>query len=507
MALPLVQPHAWPSLGSLLWLAAGLFLVYRVGLVIYRLFFHPLAKFPGPPLYAASYLPFQFHDKVLGTFVMSTLQLHEKYGPIVRVSPTRLSIDGALGWADVFARRPGVPEFDKFHQFYGLPKPVAIIAAPRDDHRRQRRLLAHAFSEAALQAQEGYLTMYVDLLVQRMRERAAAGEAVDVVRWFNYITFDIIGELAFADPFDSLRNSDYHPWIAAMFSSFKANCQAVFLNEYALLRPLLFLLMGTADRAKHANNRMLSREKTRKRLDMGVAGRKDIMAYVLQNNADGKAMTAEELFLNAEILIMGGSETTATAMSGLVFLLGHNPAAYRILVDEIRSAFASDEDINMKSTARLPYLHAAIEEGMRLYPPASETPPRISPGAEVAGHYIPKGVQLSIYQWATFRSGRNFVAPDRFAPERWLPPSHPLHDERYDADNKAAFKPFTAGPRDCIGKNLAYAEMRLIMARLLWNFDLHVLAGQDDWIASQKVYAIYQKTPLMVRFTPVVREL
>lgn len=66
-------------------------------------------------------------------------------------------------------------------------------------------------------------------------------------------------------------------------------------------------------------------------------------------------------------------------------------------------------------------------------------------------------------------------------------------------------RPFSAGPRDCIGKNLAYAEMRVVVALLLWHFDLEALPGQDDWIAKQKVYnSVWAKGPLMIKWTPRV---
>ena len=86
-----------------------------------------------------------------------------------------------------------------------------------------------------------------------------------------------------------------------------------------------------------------------------------------------------------------------------------------------------------------------------------------------------------------------------FAPERWLPAAHPLYDARYASDNRAGFRPFSSGPRDCVGKNLANGEMRLILARLLWNFDIELVEGQEDWAAKQRVFDVYEKGPLLVR--------
>jgi cytochrome P450 len=83
-----------------------------------------------------------------------------------------------------------------------------------------------------------------------------------------------------------------------------------------------------------------------------------------------------------------------------------------------------------------------------------------------------------------------------------LKPAHPLYDPKFSNDNQSVFKPFSFGPRDCIGKNLAYSEMRLIVCHLLFNFDVELLPGQDDWHASQNAYIIWDKGPLNVKFTP-----
>lgn len=91
--------------------------------------------------------------------------------------------------------------------------------------------------------------------------------------------------------------------------------------------------------------------------------------------------------------------------------------------------------------------------------------------------------------------------PDSYYPERWLKPEHPLHDARFAKDNHSVFKPFSNGPRDCIGKNLAYSEMRLIVAELLYRFDVELLPGQEDWHASQNAFLVWEKGPLYVKFT------
>lgn len=112
---------------------------------------------------------------------------------------------------------------------------------------------------------------------------------------------------------------------------------------------------------------------------------------------------------------------------------------------------------------------------------------------------MPGGTLVSVSHWSLYHSAQVFRDPYKFVPERWL------GDERYKDDRKKALQPFSLGPRSCLGTNLAYAEMRLILARLIWNFDIELCGESDNWVEGIKVFMIYQRPPLKVKLTPVVR--
>lgn len=102
-----------------------------------------------------------------------------------------------------------------------------------------------------------------------------------------------------------------------------------------------------------------------------------------------------------------------------------------------------------------------------------------------------------MHQLAAYHSPINFHNAQAFHPERWLPeeynnPSSPFYNDRRDV-----FKPFSYGRRDCIGRNLAYLEMRLIVALLLWNFDMTLAEGMENWHI-QKIFGLWQKPALKV---------
>jgi cytochrome P450 len=107
-------------------------------------------------------------------------------------------------------------------------------------------------------------------------------------------------------------------------------------------------------------------------------------------------MTEKEILGNSEILIVAGSETTATALSGITYYLGKNPRIMQLLVDEVRSRFSCDDEITMKTAAELTYLQACIEEGLRIFPPVVVSPTKLSPGDVVGGYYLPKNVSSSL---------------------------------------------------------------------------------------------------------------
>lgn len=335
----------------------------------------------------------------MGTWVREAAKLHRQYGPVVRIGPNHLAIDGSIGWPEVYEHNPSKAEFSKYPDFLFANDTISVIGARRDDYRRQRRQLAHAFSDTALVEQEGVITKYIDLLMAQLSKHAIATEPVNIVNWVN---FDIIGDLTFAEFFGSLQNSDYHPWVLNFFQAVRGNAMSRLMDFYPLIRPLLPLVLGTKGIRRAKENQAMAISRAKARMALGEepkGGRRDFMTYMFRKTRNGdKGMTDIEILVNSPVLIGAGSESTATALSGFFFYLGQHPDAYNYLAREVRDAFANEDEITMKSTRSLEYLHACIEETPRIYPPAAEVPPRICPGVDINGTYIPRGVSTRTVQ-------------------------------------------------------------------------------------------------------------
>ncbi|OCK77527.1 cytochrome P450 [Lepidopterella palustris CBS 459.81] len=485
----------------------SLFLLYFVGNAIYNIYFHPLSKYPGPYLAAASRLPNAWY-LIRGTNVRRACYLHDKYGPVVRVGPNELSYTNAQGWKDIYGHRVGGKSaIGKWRTFYRNPgdEVDSIFTGSDEVHTKARRMFSHAFSEKALKEQEPLFQKYVNLLVaklnQAIQSEGGHDRAFNMVDMYNFTTFDVMGDLTFGEPLHLLDNSSYTPWVSDMFNGVKALTIIRVTRYFPLLESILNRCIPRSLEEKRLSHFKYTVDRVNRRLAT-KSTKPDIWTLVLRHQVDASRLSLEEMHANASIFMIGGTETTATLLSGLTFHLLKNPLVLTKLTREIRDAFTRDEDITIEALTRLEYLNACIEEGLRMYPPVPIGMPRCTPpeGATICGKFVPGGTVVYMSHYATYYSAANFTSPKSFIPERWT------GDLRFANDNKFAFQPFSYGPRNCLGKNMAYHEMRLILSKILFNFDLQLCEESEGW-TNQECWTLWEKHPLMVKLTAVGKAL
>jgi len=416
-----------------------------------------------------------------------------------------------------------------------IPGATNLTMAPDIHHARQRKALAHAFSKQALLEQEPILRDYVDLFVKRLREKAQRGEPVNMVSWFNFCTFDIIGDLSFGEPFGCLRegkmpttfsiykpNTDTLPplgegsesakWVVLIYEAIKSGAieQATrrFAKPGSLTQKFLMWCIPTVVRERRFRHLRNSTEKTVKRLGMKTDHR-DFIWYILRQREKKNEVSDDEIIMNAALFIVAGSETTATQLCSLTNYLLRDPGTFKKLKDELRSACKTEADINMDVLGSLPYMNACIEEGLRIFPPVPIGLLRTVPkgGSLIDGHAVPEHTSVCVSSWGASHSPSNFVLPDSFIPERFL--DTPESKAKFENDVKKAAQPFSTGPRGCIGRNLTYVELRLILGAFLWNFDVDFTEeGAKLWdpkneFEGLKAFNTWEKSPLFVKLTDI----
>ncbi|KAK4446904.1 cytochrome P450 4F3 omega-hydroxylase [Podospora aff. communis PSN243] len=490
-------------------LALASYAIYYILSALYALTLSPLSRIPGPASRKFSYLPCAIAS-LRGRESHAVRDLHARYGPVVRVSPEMVSFAGPTAWKEIYGY-PGVKKFKKSGYRQLRPGVPDLLTANGTDHARQRAALNRAFSDRALREQEHYFQDHVRLFLERLEARAERQEDVNLVQWVEFLAFDVIGTLAFSSSFGCLQEEKYHPWVTLLMDFFKSTHYVLTARLFGVFFPLVFASASIRrNLAKGQEHLRRSYEKVQQRLRMEEnEERNDFWTYISrQNEQKGGSMSVEEMEVNAALLIPAGSDTISTTISGCLYLLLKNPGALARLRKEIQGNFTAEEDITMARLASLPYIRAVIDEALRLYPPLSgdlrrEVPPE---GAVVCGHFLPGGTIISVYALAANLLESNFAQPTRFTPERWLPEVSEEGKPTWASEDRLeACQPFSVGPRNCIGMSLAYAEAKLILARLLFRFDVELLDDGFE-IEKQKVYIMWEKPPLNVRLRKRAKE-
>ena len=434
----------------------------------------------------------------------------------MRIAANEVSFIDERAWDKIYTYNPGL-KFTKSPNWYQpqLNGAYGIMSTPNAEHNRFRRTFASAFTDKAVQEQEGLILRHSDLLVAQLRKEASNKQPLNVLDWFSYAVLDILGDLCFSESFDCLENTAFRHQIDILKNSLIAFTQAV-IPRVLGLGMLWRSLVPKAPKQKR--NKLVSSMQVRmsRRLDEGeVSNKKDFVTFASRHN-DEKGLSKQEMGNSFADIIVAGSETVTTTLTAITFYMTRSPEIGKRLTDEVRNSFQKETDITGEKVAELPYVNAAISEAFRLSPATPMAMPRLVPesGAEVCGYWFPGGVSISTLSpsvvlltenqtLVTFcpvaanLSSHNFSSPEDFIPTRWLPESTmKIHNTR-------VYHPFSTGPRNCIGKGFGLLEVRVILAKLLWNFDI-ARAGEESWKwHEQKTYFVLDKKPLFVNLSPV----
>ncbi|KAF1829995.1 cytochrome P450 [Decorospora gaudefroyi] len=467
--------------------------IYIVYTIIYNVFIHPFRSVPGPKLYAISRFPW-IKDWLSGNIHVSVQAMHEKYGDMVRVAPDEISCIRAEAWAEVYGHK-GSKAFTRDFKWYArlTEGQDDIIVSTEADHSRFRKAFSASFSDKALKENEGIIMRNVALLVSRLQKHVRAGNDVaDMIKWYNWCTFDVIGDLVYGSSFACLEKEEYHPWLGVVLQNIKLSSYGALMERYPAFKWLVNVLVPKSMLEMRNMHIGIIRSKIESRSEK-QSTRRDVIADV----SDTGDLTQGELEANLALITMAGSETSATALSAISYYLCRNESAFVEVKEEVRSTLRSEADITWDRVSELPYLAACIKEALRLYPPTPVGLPRrlMSDGTTVCGQYVPKNNVVYITQYSAYRSELNFLDAKSFRPERWL------GDPKFESDQRDVFQPFIVGPYSCPGKSLAYMEISLVITKIVWTFDWALADEGSLAFENEKVYALWQKNPLNLKLS------
>jgi cytochrome P450 len=323
--------------------------------------------------------------------------------------------------------------------------------------RRQRRMIQPAFRKERLDEYAGVILEHA----QRWLAGRKDGDALDLSREMMELTLGIVCKTLFDHAVTT--ESDHVASAMRVFRQAFGGIDAVLPDwlptpskrrAHKALTRIDEIVYGLIDREQSsAHDNLASR-----------------LAKMVDEEGDQQGMSRRQLRDELLTLFIAGHETTSHALTWTFHLLAGHPDVAQKLQAEIDAVVGSDTP-RLSHLFQLPYLEQVLSESMRLYPPAYVLPRVAVEDACIGGYTLPKGADVVMWIYHTHHDARWFPDPERFDPERFAP-------ERRKQLPQAAYLPFGAGTRTCIGKQFAMLEAQLIMMSVAQRFSVESLSAQ-----------------------------
>ncbi|XP_064109319.1 cytochrome P450 9e2-like [Macrobrachium nipponense] len=343
----------------------------------------------------------------------------------------------------------------------------------------------------------------VDYLLKLREEKGASSFALK--KTFGLYTLEVIASCAFGMESGTMEDED---------SLFNQNVAK--FSKIGPLRMLKFILFMAAPKLCQLLRIRFIQDEMIFFMDVvkeSMAQRKaglyrgdflDLMmeAQVDQENPSSKMpkypLTEKIIVANSVLFILAGFDTTATTISFVAFLLAKYPEVQQKLRKELNGLIQEPSEMTYQGIMEAKYLDACLSETLRMYSPAHFTERQCTkeyklPGTDVV--IAPKTV-VSIPIHSIHHDERYWSDPEEFRPERFMP-------ENAGEIKSGTYIPFGVGPRNCIGMRFAQMESKLIIAKLLLNFELSCVPGSEDLELSRQLGLMRPSDTLEIAFKPL----
>ncbi|RDB20296.1 hypothetical protein Hypma_012676 [Hypsizygus marmoreus] len=389
-----------------------------------------------------------------------------------------------------------------------------LLWAEGESHRRQRKALSPAFSNAAIRRLTSvfYDSSYKMKANWESILDSSPGDSavIDVQKWMNHISLDSIGIAGFGHDFGSLDGK--HPSVVEVFEMIGTSNRSVFSHLVFLMGPVLPLLLKlpTGENRLFARLRITMSEiadellaRTRKEKEEKLAGEKTegksiIGLLIKAEDSGGQLQMSQEEIMAQNVLLLAGYETTSISLTWALIELSRKVEKQQKLREELSQFSGTSDPTWEQLSSGLPYLDAVVHEVLRLHPPVSETSrvateddiipfttPFVTSTGETTSYLtVKKGTVVSAPIRAINRS-EAFWGPNakEFEPERWLDdsdiPAKQIQGHRH-------ILTFSDGPRICLGKGFALAEFKAALSVLIRNYAFELPDGPGTKIEKHR---------------------
>jgi cytochrome P450 len=426
--------------------------------------YQAIAKIPGPalhPILGWRGFVLDFARDSVGFLT----NLHNQHGKIARVGQGKMSVTFTFH-PDYTRQILSNPNLFYSFSLEDIPFPFSDIEVLKsmttalsllngEQHKRQRRLMAPAFHN-------NFLPVYIDqirIIVEKYFRKWKRGEVVDIYQEMDLFTILLSMEIfvgmeadeegtRFAHLFETVLNLLFNP--------------PTFLLPYDLPGFPYHSLRVQGTKLEHQLKDLI-----RRRREKGLDGTDTLSMFLQAHDEDGSMMTDNEIVGETVAVFRGGSKTSASALTWILFLLTQHPDIYSHLTDELtgtlRGVAPTLEQLN-----QLPLLEGIIKESMRLIPPVLWGVRYGVDDFEVGGYQHEKGSSVLYSSYVTHHMPELYADPQRFNPYRW----ETIKPSAYE------YFPFNAGPRRCLGAEFAMMEMKITLAVLLQKYHFTLIPNQ-----------------------------
>lgn len=379
-------------------------------------------------------------------------------------------------------------------------------------HHARRKMQSSQYSQQSILANEAHIAEETDVLVRRIVDAAQKSETgtVDVYNFCALFSLEVILKVSFdRDCVDSEQEEPQNSLSQTLLDAMDATA-LLLPGALPFLRPLCTAgigryLPGIVGKASRQFDvwveltHTILRDFAQKEKNLNRDQR--FLATPFFTNTDeflGRSMTEEEAVEEAMGLMFAGSRTTSTTLAYLIYCLASAEDIQSQLREELQ---ALGEDPTISNVKDLPLLNAVIKETMRLHPTIFSTLPRVLDSPICIGDFVlPKDTEIGMQNYVHHRDPKVFPQPDEFLPNRWL------HNNS-NGEMNDAFTPFSLGPRNCIGQNLARVELLLATSRIFRNLKIKLAdtKSSEDDMEMKDVFIILPKgQKLLVKVEVVV---
>ncbi|KAK1982379.1 cytochrome P450 [Colletotrichum cereale] len=450
---------------------------------VWRAFFCPLAKFPGPRIAGITKLYEAYHVLVKNDWFDNLVSLHEKYGPVVRIGPNELHFvdhQFCLG----YHKRPDLLKCDNY---YGILSKLLGGLASATKHARRAAVMRPIFSGQTLAEFAPTLDKHLESLHSRLADAAANSKVVNMTHFLWAYTNDIMISYLTEEDYGCLKAADVKV-VHDATRAFSAIDLATVLRCMPPIKTVFDIFpalrsyssLGWLDSLIGSHVKPMVKSWDDENSHQGVLAR--IFSEV-GNEAETVHESSQAIFIGNESLL-----------SNLTFVLHHlikSPECVKKIraeLDTLDLGLYGHRVWRDPRVIQLRYLDAVCKESTRLSSPRWHRQPRQSQQpVNYHGTKIPAMTSMSFTLNLLEHDPELFPEPDAFKPDRWL---------GYNQDTRAAkghSVTFGTGTRTCLGQHIAHRVLRKTVALLVYNFNISLWDERLDKTEGYRYLNTYPK--------------